>query len=41
MFDDLICAFYNNRSLIDHTLKKLTETEEFKKIIINPVKETS
>jgi len=30
MFDDLIYAFYNNRSLIDRTLKKITETEELK-----------
>jgi hypothetical protein len=41
MFDDLICAFYNNRSLIDHTLKKLTEIDEFKTIIIKPINQTN
>jgi len=28
MFDNLICTFYNDRLLIDRTLKKLTESEE-------------
>jgi hypothetical protein len=28
MLDDLIYAFYNNRSLIDRTLKKLTENNQ-------------
>ena len=28
IFDEIVCTFYNNRSLIDNSLKKISDTNE-------------